>query len=91
MGTKTESGSSDYDRLTPERWTELVNSHVANLENRVNEATRKAVREYLVMVFRGAKGTELKFIEEVLDRAEIFVGINLLPDRKGLVELLTVL
>ena len=91
MESNTESRSSDYDRLTPERWTELVHSHVANLEQRVNEEIRKTVREYLVMVFRGAKGTELKFIEEVLDRAEIFIGINLLPDRKGLAELLTVL
>jgi len=91
MNNKTETRSSDYDKLTAERWGELVNSHVANLEQRVHEAIRKTVREYLVMVFRGAKGTELKFIEEVLDRAEIFIGINLLPDRKGLAELLTVL
>ena len=58
---------SDYEHLSEEEWASTVERHVHQLDRVVTEAMRKAIRDYVVTVFAGAWGPDLKLVGDVLD------------------------
>ena len=64
---KNKEPQSDYEHLTEEEWAETVRRHVGQLDRVVTEAMRTAIRDYVVTVFAGAWGPDLKLVGDVLD------------------------
>jgi hypothetical protein len=58
---------SDYEHLSEAEWNNTVQRHMDQLDRVVTEAMRKAVRDYVVTVFAGAWGADLKLVGDVLD------------------------
>ena len=64
---KNKEPQSDYEHLTEEEWAGTVQRHVHQLDRVVTEAMRTAVRDYVVTVFAGAWGSDLKLVGDLLD------------------------
>ena len=58
---------SDYEHLSEREWNNTVQRHVDQLDRVVTEAMRRAIRDYVVTVFAGAWGADLKLVGDVLD------------------------
>jgi hypothetical protein len=64
---KNKKPQSDYEHLTEEEWADTIQRHVDQLDRVVTEAMRTAIRDYVVTVFAGAWGPDLKLVGDVLD------------------------
>ena len=76
MSDMSTDQGSDYDKMTPEEWDRAIETHIKNLDRVVTQAIAKAVDEYVIRVFMGARGTELTFVGEVIKRYEEHIASN---------------